>query len=71
MAQLPTRKDKTWEIALAPLTRLQAWAVPEIKAGENVALLGFTFAGEHGSATWRVEYLFLGGKTYRRRSAPV
>jgi Family of unknown function (DUF6152) len=70
-AQLPTRKDKTWEIELAPLTRMQAWAVPEIKAGDSVALLGFTFAGEQGSATLRVEYLFVGGKTYGLRSSPV
>ncbi len=70
-AQLPTRKDKTWEIELAPLARMQAWAVPEIKAGDSVALLGFTFTGEQGSATMRVEYLFFGGKTYALRSSPV
>ncbi len=67
----PTRKDKVWDIELAPLTRMQAWAVPEIKAGDSVAMLGFTFAGEQGSATLRVEYLFFGGKTYGLRSAPA
>jgi Family of unknown function (DUF6152) len=70
-AVLPTRKDKSWDIELAPLTRMQAWAVPEIKAGDSVALLGFTFAGEQGSATLRVEYLFFGGRTYGLRSAPA
>jgi hypothetical protein len=42
-AQLPTRKDRRWEIELAPLPRLQAWAVPEIKVGEAVAR---TFLGQ-------------------------
>lgn len=70
-AQLPTRKDRRWEIELAPLTRMQAWNVPEIKPGDNVALLGFTFIAEKGEAILRVEYLFLGGKTYGLRSAPA
>jgi hypothetical protein len=70
-AQLPTRKDKTWEIELAPLSRMQAWAVPEIKAGDSVALLGFTFSGEQGTAKLRAEYLFFGGKTYGLRSSPA
>jgi Family of unknown function (DUF6152) len=70
-AQLPTRKDKSWEIELAPLTRMQAWAVPEIKAGDNVAMLGFTFAAEQGAAVMRVEYLFLAGKAYGLRSSPA
>ena len=70
-AQLPTRKDKRWEIELAPLTRMQAWAVPEIKPGEPLAVLGFAFSGEKGEPVLRVEYLFAGGKTYGLRSAPA
>ena len=70
-AQLPTRKDRRWEVELAPLTRMQAWAVPEIKTGDTLAVLGFTFTGEQGAAVLRVEYLFLGGKTYALRSAPA
>jgi hypothetical protein len=70
-AQLPTRKDRRWEIELAPLPRMQAWDVPEIKPGDALALLGFTFAGEQGKPVLRVEYLFLGGKTYGLRSAPA
>ena len=70
-AQLPTRKDRRWDIELAPLTRMQAWNVPEIKAGDSVALLGFTFSAEKGDAILRVEYLFLGGKTYGLRSSPA
>jgi len=70
-AVLPNRKDRRWEIELAPLTRLQVWGVPEIKAGESVAVLGFTFTGEKGDAVLRVEYLFAGGKVYGLRSSPA
>ncbi len=70
-AQLPTRKDTRWAVELAPLTRMNAWAVPEIKNGDTLAVLGFTFAGEKGDAILRAEYLFLGGKTYGLRSSPA
>ncbi len=70
-AQLPTRKDRRWHIELAPLTRMNAWGVPEIQAGDEVAMLGFTFAGEKGDAVLRVEYLFVGGKVYALRSSPA
>jgi hypothetical protein len=70
-AVLPTRKDRRWEIELAPLTRLQAWQVPEIKPGAIVSMLGFTFTGEKGGAVLRVEYLFVDGKAYGLRSSPV
>ena len=70
-ASLPTRRDRRWQVELAPLTRMDAWKVPEIKAGDSVALLGFTFTGEKGDAVLRAEYLFVGGKTYGLRSAPA
>lgn len=70
-AVLPTRRDKVWEIELAPLTRMDAWKVPEIKVGDTLSLLGFTLAGEKGDAVVRVEYLFAGGKVYGLRSSPV
>jgi Family of unknown function (DUF6152) len=69
--QLPTRKDCRWAIELAPLTRVQAWGVPEIKPGDSLAVLGFTFSGEQGDAVLRAEYLFAGGKAYGLRSAPA
>ncbi len=50
---------------------MQAWAVPEIKPGTPLALLGFTFKNEQGAAILRVEYLWLDGKTYALRSGPV
>lgn len=70
-AVVPTRKDKRWEIELAPLTRMQAWKVAEIKPGAQVELLGFTFTGEKSEAILRVEYLFADGKVYGLRSGPA
>ena len=70
-ARLPTRRDAVWEIEFAPLTRMQAWNVPEIKSGDVIGVLGFTLVGEKGEAVLRAEYLFAGGKTYGMRSAPA
>jgi hypothetical protein len=70
-AQLPTRKDKRWHIELAPLSRMQAWQAPEIKNGDAIGLLGFTFAGEKGDAILRAEYVWIGGKAYGLRSSPA
>lgn len=70
-AQLPTRKDKVWHIELAPLTRMEAWKVAELRDGDAVALVGFTFAGEKGDAVLRVEYLMIGAQTYGLRSSPA
>ncbi|WP_088279151.1 DUF6152 family protein [Ideonella sp. A 288] len=70
-ARLPTRRDKVWHIELAPLTRMEAWKVAEIKPGDRVALLGFTFNGEKGEPVLRVEYLFIGAATYGLRSSPT
>lgn len=70
-AVVPTRKDRRWEIELAPLTRLQAWKVAEIKPGTQISVLGFTFAGEKGDAVLRAEYLFVDGKAYGLRSSPA
>lgn len=69
--QLPTRRESKWHIELAPLTRLNAWKVPEIKNGEPIAVMGFTFAEEKGEAILRAEYLFLRGSIYGLRSSPV
>lgn len=70
-ATLPQRKDSRWEIELAPLSRLEAWKVAEIKAGDRIAVLGFTFAGEKGDAVLRADYLWVAGKTYALRSGPA
>ena len=70
-AQLPTRKERRWHIELAPLSRLQAWQLPEIKNGDAVSMLGYTFAGEKGAAVLRAEYLWAGGKAVGLRSSPA
>ena len=70
-AVLPKRTDKRWELELAPLTRMQAWNVAEIKPGAELAIVGYTFPGEKGDAVCRVEYLFIDGKAYGLRSAPA
>jgi hypothetical protein len=70
-AQLPKRKDKVWEIELAPLTRMEAWQVAEIKPGTELSVLGFTFGDEKGEPVLRAEYLWVGGKAYGLRSSPA
>lgn len=70
-AVLPARKDRQWQVELAPLTRLAAWNVPELQSGQRLELLGFTFEGERGDAVLRAEYLFLGGQAYGMRSSPA
>jgi hypothetical protein len=70
-AILPTRKDRQWEIELAPLSRLEAWKVAEIKPGTTLSLVGFTFKEEKGGAILRAEYLFVAGKAYGLRSGPA
>ena len=70
-ARLPTRRDPVWEIEFAPLTRMEAWKVPQIKVGDTIAVLGFTLVGEKGDPVLRAEYLFAGGKVYGMRSAPA
>jgi hypothetical protein len=68
---LPTRKDKVWEIELAPLTRMQAWQVQEVNPGASLSVVGFTLREEKGEAVLRAEYLFVDGKAYALRSGPA
>ncbi|MBL0730168.1 DUF6152 family protein [Piscinibacter sp. HJYY11] len=68
---LPTRTDKRWELELAPLSRMQAWQVAEIKPGTPLSVVAYTFPGEKGEAIARVEYLFVDGKAYALRSSPA
>ncbi|MFY3383059.1 DUF6152 family protein [Paracidovorax sp. MALMAid1276] len=70
-AVLPTRKDRRWEVELAPLTRMQAWQVQEIKPGTALSVLGFTLRDEKGDAVLRAEFLFVDGKAYGLRSSPA
>lgn len=70
-ATAPKRTDRQWELELAPLTRMSAWKIAEIKPGATVSAVGFTFTGEQGAAVMRVEYLFVDGQAYGLRSSPA
>ncbi len=70
-ASVPTRRDRVWTIELAPLTRMQAWQVEPVKAGDRIEVVGFTFTKEEGSPVLRAEYLFVGPRAYGLRSAPT
>jgi hypothetical protein len=70
-AKAPNRKDTTWTIELAPLTRMNAWNVAEIKAGEKIAVIGYTLKDEKSAPTLRVEYLVRAGKITPLRSGPM
>ncbi|MBE2263397.1 MAG: hypothetical protein IAE92_11685 [Burkholderiaceae bacterium] len=70
-AVVPKRKDRKWEIELAPLTRMQAWNVAEIKPGTELSVVGFTLTEEKGDPVLRAEYLFVNGKVYALRSSPA
>ncbi len=70
-AVLPTRRDRRWEVELAPLFRMGLWNVPEITVGQAVALVGFTFKEERGKPVLRGEYLFLDDRVYGLRSSPA
>lgn len=70
-AQLPRRRDTRWQVELAPLTRMQAWKVPEVRNGQTLAVLGYTFKDEAGEAILRAEYLLLDGQTFGLRSSPA
>ena len=70
-AAAPARKDRRWEIELAPLTRMEAWKVAPVKVGSTVGVLGYALEGEKGEAVLRAEYLYVDGKAYGLRSSPV
>jgi hypothetical protein len=71
MAQVPRRADRRWTIELAPLTRMEAWKVPELKVGDTVSIVGFAYRDEAGEPVIRAEYLFAAGAAYGLRSSPA
>ncbi len=70
-AGVPTRRDRRWEIELAPLTRLEAWKLAPIQAGATIGVLGYTFKDEKGAPVLRAEYVYVDGKAYALRSSPA
>jgi Family of unknown function (DUF6152) len=70
-ATVPTRKDRRWEIELAPLTRLEAWKMAPIQPGAVVGILGYAFKDEKGAPVLRAEYVYVDGKAFGLRSSPA
>ncbi|MBU6381367.1 MAG: hypothetical protein EBZ03_09330 [Betaproteobacteria bacterium] len=68
---LPTRRDRVWDIELAPLPRLNQWRIEPIAVGSRIAVIGFTFSGERGDAVLRAEYLIVADRIYGLRSSPA
>lgn len=70
-AAVPRRGDRRWTVELAPLTRMDAWKVPELKVGDAVSVVGVTYRDESGEPVLRAEYLFVGDRAYGLRSSPA
>jgi hypothetical protein len=70
-AAVPRRPERSWTIELAPLSRMDAWKVAEIKPGETISVVGFGYPNEQGEPVLRAEYLFAGGQAYGLRSSPA
>lgn len=70
-ASLPRRQDRRWTIELAPLSRVEAWKLAEIKPGATIGVLGYTFRDEKGEAILRAEFIVVDGKAYGLRSSPA
>ena len=69
-AKLPPSATGDWDVEFAPLTRMEAWQVAPLKAGDRIELIGYT--GVPGKPKlMRVEYLIVNGKAYGLRSAPL
>ena len=69
-ARLPQRRGD-WTIELSPMTRINAWKVPQPKVGDTVSAVAYTFPDEKGEMFARVEYLIIGGQLYGLRSNPA
>jgi hypothetical protein len=68
-ATVPAQPAGDWEIELAPLSRVSAWGVAELKPGERVEVVGYALASGD-KRVLRVEYLFAQGKAFGMRSSP-
>ena len=67
---LPKRRGD-WTLELSPMTRIEAWKIPEPKVGDTVAAVGYTFKDEKGAAFARLEYLIVADRVYGLRSNPA
>lgn len=69
-ARLPNRRGD-WTIELSPMTRINAWKVPQPKVGDTAAAVAYSFPDEKGEMFARVEYLIIGQQLYGLRSNPA
>lgn len=69
-ATLPQRRGE-WTLELSPMSRIEAWKVPEPRLGSTISAVGYTFKDEKGAALARVEYLIIGQQLFGLRSLPV
>jgi len=68
--RLPAPAAGDWEVELAPLSRMAAWQISPLEAGDRVELIGY--AGVPGRPRlMRAEYLIVDGRAYGLRSAPL
>jgi hypothetical protein len=49
---------------------MEAWKVEPLKAGDKIAVVGYTFKEEKGDPILRAEFLIRGGSVTPLRSAP-
>lgn len=68
-AQAPASTAGEWTIEFAPLSRMEAWQVAPLKAGDRIEVVGYTLRAKD-EKLMRVEFLFVGGKAYALRSSP-
>ncbi len=68
-AQAPASAAGEWTIEFAPLSRMEAWQVAPLKAGDRIEVVGYTLRAKD-EKLMRVEFLFVGGKAYALRSSP-
>jgi hypothetical protein len=67
----PARKERRWEVELAPLTRLADWKVAPIPVGATVGILGYALQDGKAEAVVRAEFLYVNGQVYGLRSSPA
>jgi hypothetical protein len=70
-ATVPAQQGRVWDVELAPLTRLHAWKLAEIRPGTVVSVVGYAAEEDKGTPVLRAEYLFVGGQAYGLRSSPA
>ncbi|AUN96165.1 DUF6152 family protein [Pseudazoarcus pumilus] len=67
----PPAGEREWTLELAPLFRVNQWKIAEPAVGDEVEAIGYILRMEDAPAFMRVEYLFVGDKTYGLRSGPA